>query len=80
MKSKQFNEQGSRTGLKFGYPDGYYRDHYPHYYMIPKSATGALDLEIEKTYSAAETSNGIPVSKGSIGFKEWLTNTKSPDH
>lgn len=70
------NEQGSRTGLKFGYPDGYYRNHYPHYYMIPKSATAALDLEIEKTYSSKETSNGMPRTKGSIGFKEWLVLEK----
>jgi hypothetical protein len=43
-----YNENRNRTGLRFGYPDGYYRFQYPPLYSIPTSATAALDLEIEE--------------------------------
>lgn len=66
-----YTENKARTGLKFGYPDGYYRSQYPHYYSMPKSATAGVDLENEKNASV-ETSNGMPIVKGSIGFKEWF--------
>ena len=48
---KQISENKARTGLKFGYPDGYYRNQYPELYSTPKSATAALDLENEKKAS-----------------------------
>ena len=72
-----FGESKARTGLKFGYPDGYYRFAYPASYSTPKSATAALDLEIEKMAPmGTETPNGIPRviqrPKGMISFKEWI--------
>jgi len=59
---KPLHESKARTGLKFGYPDGYYRSQYPHYYSIPKSATAALDLENE-TRAPKEKINGPTVNK-----------------
>jgi hypothetical protein len=67
------SENKARTGLKFGYPDGYYRCQYPHYYSLPKSGTAALDLENEKR-APKESPNGVPRSKPTKSFKEWLTN------
>jgi hypothetical protein len=72
------SENKARTGLKFGYPDGYYRFQYPHYYSLPRSATAALDLENEKR-AAKESPDGIPRSKNptksfNLSFKEWLDN------
>ncbi len=64
------NENKARTGLKFGYPDGYYRFQYPAYYSMPKSATAGWDLENEKK-AAKESPNGIPREKNT-SFKEWL--------
>ncbi len=64
---KKLIENRNRTGLKFGYPDGYYRFQYPPSYSMPSSATAALDLEIEKN-AAKETKNGLP----KLNFKEWL--------
>lgn len=73
---KKINEDRARTGLKFGYPDGYYRFQYPPAYSMPKSATAALDLEIEKMSASKETTKGIPRliknPKGMISFKEWI--------
>jgi hypothetical protein len=75
---KTFNEGRARTGLKFGYPDGYYRFQYPPAYSMPKSATAALDLEIEKIYASKESPVGIPKliknPKGMISFKEWMSS------
>jgi hypothetical protein len=65
---KQISENKARTGLKFGYPDGYYRNQYPELYSTPKSATAALDLENEKKASK-ESSRGIPVV---VSFKDWM--------
>lgn len=62
------NENKSRTGLKFGYPDGYYRNQYPELYSTPKSATAALDLENEKR-APKESSMGIPKV---LSFKDWI--------
>jgi hypothetical protein len=78
-----YNENRNRTGLKFGYPDGYYRFQYPPLYSTPSSATAALDLEIERTMpkSKVENKKGIPDliknPKGMIhfpemSFKNWL--------
>lgn len=76
------NENRKRTGLKFGYPDGYYRFQYPPAYSMASSATAALDLEIEEKMksSKTETKKGIPRlvknPKGMIhfpeSFKVWL--------
>lgn len=77
------NENRNRTGLKFGYPDGYYRFQYPPLYSTPSSATAALDLEIEKEMpkSRGENNKGIPdliknpkgmTSFPETSFKEWL--------
>ncbi len=64
------NENKARTGLKFGYPDGYYRFQYPPLYSMPKSATAAWDLENEEK-APAESPNGMPRIKNT-SFKEWL--------
>lgn len=74
---KKMNESKARTGLKFGYPDGYYRQQYPELYSTPKSATAALDLETEKRHPMGkEQPNGMPKlinrPKGMISFSEWL--------
>lgn len=71
------NENHARTGLKFGYPDGYYRNQYPELYSTPKSATAALDLETERNHPMGkEQPNGIPKliknPKGMSSFSEWL--------
>ena len=76
------NESRKRTGLKFGYPDGYYRFQYPQLYSTPSSATAALDLEIEERMPSSKRENpkGIPDliknPKGMIhfpeNFKNWL--------
>lgn len=71
----QISENKARTGLKFGYPDGYYRSQYPHFYSIPISATAALDLENEKR-APKESANGMPRSVGKLNFKEWLTEPR----
>jgi len=68
------NESKARTGLKFGYPDGYYRNQYPGLYSIPKSATAAWDLEIEEN-APKETKNGMPKVKN-LNFSEWLKKSK----
>lgn len=78
------NENRIRTGLKFGYPDGYYRFQYPPAYSMPSSATAALDLEIEKLAPMGkESSNGVPRvirnPKGMVhfpenSFRDWLKN------
>jgi hypothetical protein len=79
------NENRIRTGLRFGYPDGYYRSQYPPAYSMPSSATAGLDLEIEKLAPMGqETKSGLPkVIKNpknisefpeSISFKNWLKN------
>lgn len=84
---KNLNENRVRTGLKFGYPDGYYRFQYPDSYSTPTSATAALDLEIEKMAPmGTESKNGIPKvikkPKGMISFPEcvsfktWCENKK----
>lgn len=77
---KTLNEGRARTGLKFGYPDGYYRFQYPPSYSTPKSATAALDLEIERLYASKETSSGKPKliknPKGMTSFKEWIQAKK----
>lgn len=62
------NENRKRTGLKFGYPDGYFRSQYPLAYAMASSATALLDLEIEKT-APKETKTGLPRIKS---FKEWF--------
>ena len=55
------NENKARTGLRFGYPDGYYRSEYPGLYSTPKSATAALDLGTEEEHpQGAEQSDGMP--------------------
>jgi hypothetical protein len=45
---------------------------------MPKSATAALDLEIEKIYASKESPVGIPKliknPKGMISFKEWMSS------
>lgn len=64
-------ENRVRTGLKFGYPDGYFRSQYPLSYPMPSSATAGLDLEIEKN-AAKETKSGMPKVKNNLGFKEWM--------
>jgi hypothetical protein len=80
---QNLNENKNRTGLKFGYPDGYYRSQYPPSYSTPTSATAALDLEIEElALMGTETPNGVPKiikkPKGMISFpesfdfKNWL--------
>lgn len=75
---KTLNEGRARTGLKFGYPDGYYRFQYPPAYSPPKSATAVLDLEIEEKYASKETPMGKPRlvknPKGMVSFKEWVKN------
>jgi len=73
----QLNENKARTGLKFGYPDGYYRSAYPGSYSTPKSATAALDLEIEELAPmGGEQPDGMPKviqrPKGMSSFKEWM--------
>jgi hypothetical protein len=81
----KINENRNRTGLKFGYPDGYYRFQYPPLYSTPSSATAALDLEIEEKMPKArgENKKGIPdLIKNPKGmnhfpemtFKNWLNN------
>lgn len=79
--SKMYSEGRARTGLKFGYPDGYYRFQYPPLYSTPKSATAALDLEIEEEAAAKETSSGEPRliknPKGMLTFKEWISKKKA---
>lgn len=69
------NENKARTGLKFGYPDGYYRFQYPSYYSMPKSATAGLDLENEEK-APKESKNGMPREKNpnffKLSFKEWI--------
>lgn len=79
MKFKEWinlNENLTRTGLKFGYPDGYYRSQYPGLYSTPSSATAALDLENEKLMpkSKGENKSGLPDliknPKGMISFPE----------
>lgn len=80
---EKLEENRVRTGLKFGYPDGYYRSQYPPSYSTPTSATAALDLEIEKMAPMGkESPDGIPKviknPKGmvsfpeSTGFKYWI--------
>lgn len=56
------NENLTRTGLKFGYPDAYYRAQYPPLYSTPTSATAALDLENEKLMPKGrrENKSGLP--------------------
>lgn len=72
----QLDENLTRTGLKFGYPDGYYRSQYPPLYSTPTSATAALDLENEKLMpkSKGENKSGLPDliknPKGMIDFPE----------
>lgn len=72
----QLNENLTRTGLKFGYPDGYYRSQYPPLYSTPTSATAALDLENEKLMPKAkgENKSGLPDliknPKGMIDFPD----------
>lgn len=58
----ELNENLTRTGLKFGYPDGYYRSQYPPLYSTPTSATAVLDLENEKLMPKArgENKTGLP--------------------
>lgn len=79
------NENRKRTGLKFGYPDGYYRSQYPPLYSVPSSATAVLDLEIERLMpkSKTETKRGIPdliknpkgmISFPEMSFKGWLND------
>lgn len=69
-------ENRNRTGLKFGYPDGYYRSQYPGLYSTPISATAALDLENEKRMPASKRENktGLPdvvnKPKGLLNFPE----------
>lgn len=84
------NENRNRTGLKFGYPDGYYRFQYPGLYSVPTSATAALDLEIEEKMprNKKETKNGIPRIKKNpnrmntfsegvdYSFKTWCETKK----
>lgn len=55
-------ENLTRTGLKFGYPDGYYRAQYPPLYSTPTSATAALDLQNEKLMpkGRGENKSGLP--------------------
>lgn len=80
------NEDRHRTGLKFGYPDGYYRFQYPPLYSTPYSATAALDLEIEEKMKASKGENktGLPDliknPKGmnsfpEMSFREFLGRT-----
>lgn len=81
-----FNENRVRTGLKFGYPDGYYRAQYPGLYSTPTSATAALDLENEKKIpkKMGENKSGLPdVIKHpknmesfpeNTNFQNWLQN------
>jgi hypothetical protein len=72
----ELNENRNRTGLKFGYPDGYYRSQYPGLYSTPSSATAALDLENEKLMpkGRAENKSGLPDliknPKGMTSFPE----------
>lgn len=84
----QINENRNRTGLKFGYPDGYYRSQYPGSYSVPISATAVLDLEIEEMAPMGkETKNGVPniirKPKGMItfpecvSFKTWCENKQN---
>lgn len=72
----KLNENRNRTGLKFGYPDGYYRSQYPGLYSTPISATAALDLENERLMprQKRENKSGLPdvvkKPKGMISFPE----------
>ena len=77
---QNINENRNRTGLKFGYPDGYYRFQYPDNYSMPSSATAALDLEIERMAPMGkETKNGVPKvikkPKGMISFPEGVVSS-----
>jgi hypothetical protein len=84
MKAR-LNENRIRTGLKFGYPDGYYRSQYPGLYSTPTSATAALDLENERLMprQKGENKSGLPdvikKPKGMTSFPEhasfsdWLS-------
>lgn len=78
----RIDEKIARTGLKFGYPDGYFRHQYPDAYCYPRSATAALDLEINKEAPMGEeTPNGMPRliknPKNMQSFKEWLKSRAS---
>lgn len=74
------NENLTRTGLKFGYPDGYYRSQYPPLYSTPTSATAALDLENEKLMpkGRGENKSGLPDvikdPKGMQSFPESIND------
>jgi|694.fasta_scaffold43995_7 hypothetical protein len=74
----QIDENRNRTGLKFGYPDGYYRSQYPGLYSTPISATAALDLENERMMPRKnrENKSGIPdVVKKPVGMISFPENT-----
>lgn len=71
---EHMNENKARTGLRFGYPDGYYRCAYPGLYSTPKSASAALDLEMEEDAPMGqEQPDGMPRVVNHPGrFREWL--------
>lgn len=55
------NENGKRTGLRPGYPEGYVRNQYPDGYFAPISATAFLDLKNSKKTKEVKGAGETPL-------------------
>lgn len=60
LELPDLQENGTRTGVKPQYPDGYTRSQYPDGYFPPTTATAFLDLKNSKNVKDKAPSNDAP--------------------
>lgn len=58
LEGEMSTEGRARTGLRFAYPDAYFRNQYPDLANMPRSATAALDMQNAKKYSKSKPDVG----------------------